>query len=119
MSPLWNNFLRSLLHFIVVRSDHNERLRRISFRSIFLILRWQKEEQGRHKKEEVSPLRLQEFSCLLSSVCLCNHLYKSSYRFRVEILGYTKRGYNLDNQVPDIRSVFQYACNVMIYSTMI
>jgi hypothetical protein len=119
MSPSWNNFLRSLLRFVVVRSDHNERLRRISFRSIFLILRWQKEEQGRHKKEEVSPLRLQEFSCLLPSVCLCNHLYKSSYRFGVEILGYTKRGYNLDNQVLDIRSVFQYACNVMIYSAMI
>ena len=24
MSPSWNNFLRSLLCFIVVRSDHNE-----------------------------------------------------------------------------------------------
>ena len=88
MSPSWNNFLRSLLHFVVVRSDHNEGLGKISFRSVFLILRWQKEE-GRHQKEEVSPLRLQEcwssfvghmFSGLLSSVYVCGHSYcKASY----------------------------------------
>jgi hypothetical protein len=47
VSPPWNNFLRSLLHFIVVRSSHDEGLGRIVFRSVFLILRWQKEE-GRH-----------------------------------------------------------------------
>jgi hypothetical protein len=44
---------------------------------------------------------------------------QSSYRFGVEILGYTKRGYNLDDQVLDIHSVFQCACNVMMYSAMI
>ena len=47
---------------------------------VFLFLRWQKEEDGRHKKEGVSPLRLQEcwppfsgllFSSLLLGVCLC------------------------------------------------
>ena len=38
VSSSWNNFLRSLLRFIVVRSDHNEGLGRISFRSVFLIL---------------------------------------------------------------------------------
>ena len=38
MSPSWNNFLRSLLRFVVVRFDHNKRLERISFRSVFLIL---------------------------------------------------------------------------------
>ena len=59
------------------------------------------------------------FSGLLPSVCLCGHLYESLYRFGVEILGYTKRGYNLDDQVLDIRSVFQCVCNVMMYSTMI
>jgi hypothetical protein len=55
--PPWNNFLRSLLRFIVVRSGHDEGSRRISFTSIFLILRWYKEEEeeeGRHHKEEVS-----------------------------------------------------------------
>ena len=41
--PPWNNFLRSLLYFIVVRSDHDEGLGRISSRSVFLVLRWQKE----------------------------------------------------------------------------
>ena len=39
MSPSWNNFLRSPLRFVVVRSNHDERLGRISFRSVFLILR--------------------------------------------------------------------------------
>ena len=50
VSPRWNNFLRSLLRFIVVRFGHDEGLGRISFRSVFLILRWHKEE-GRHQKE--------------------------------------------------------------------
>ena len=57
MSPPWNNFLRSVLRFVVVRSGHDEGLGRINFRSGFLIIRWQKEE-GRRKKEEVSQLRL-------------------------------------------------------------
>ena len=64
MSPSWKNFLRSFLRFAVVRSGHDEGLGRIIFISVFLILRWQKEEEeeeeGRHKKEEVSQLRLQE-----------------------------------------------------------
>ena len=47
---------------------------------VFLFLRWQKKEDERHKKEGVSPLRLQEcwppfsrllFSSLLLGVCLC------------------------------------------------
>ena len=111
MPPSWNNFLRSLLRFIVVRSDHNEGLGRIC-RSVFLFLRWQKEEDGRHKKEEVSPIRLQEcwppfvgllFSSLLTgvclctpSVCLCSLLYEVSYRSGVEFLDYTRL---LDDQV--------------------
>ncbi|KAG0523679.1 hypothetical protein BDA96_07G143900 [Sorghum bicolor] len=40
MSPSWNNFLQSLLRFIVVRSSHNEGLGRIIFRLVFLTLRW-------------------------------------------------------------------------------
>ena len=46
MSPPWNNFLQSLLRFIVVRSSHNEGLGRIIFRLVILTLRWQKEEEG-------------------------------------------------------------------------
>ena len=110
-------------------SGHNKRLGRKSFKFVFLILRWQKEE-GRHKKEEVSLLRLQEcwpsfvghlFSGhrLLPSICLCGHLYKSSYRFGVENLGYTRPGYNLDDQILDIHCVFQYACIMMMYSATI
>ena len=60
MSPAWNNFLLSLLRFVVVRSSHDKGLGRISFGLVFLILRWQKEE-GRHQKEEISQLRLHEY----------------------------------------------------------
>jgi hypothetical protein len=49
ISPPWNNFLRSLLRFAVVRFGHDEGIGRIIFRSVFLTLRWQKEE-GRHQK---------------------------------------------------------------------
>ena len=49
VSPAWNNFLRSLLRFIVVRSGHNEGLGRISFKSVFLILHF---FTGRKKKKE-------------------------------------------------------------------
>jgi hypothetical protein len=60
----WNIFFLSLLHFVVVRCDHDEGLVvRISpplkpingigelgrFRSIFLILRWQKKDTGKKK----------------------------------------------------------------------
>ena len=48
MSPPWNNFLWSVLRFVVVRSGHDEGIGRISFTSVFLIFRWQNE--GRHKK---------------------------------------------------------------------
>jgi hypothetical protein len=99
VSPLWNNFLRSLLRFIVVRFGHDEGPGRISFRSVFLsfksvflILRWQRE--GRYQKE-VSQLCLHEcwssfighlFSGLLTNVCLYGHPYcKASYRFGFDI----------------------------------
>ena len=62
----WNNFLRPLLRFVVVRSNHGERLVRISLSlelmsfslgsdilgSVSLLHRWQKEEEERRKKEE-------------------------------------------------------------------
>ncbi|KAG0514488.1 hypothetical protein BDA96_10G196100 [Sorghum bicolor] len=88
MSPPWNNFLQSLLHFIVVRSSHNEGLGRIIFRLVILSLRWQKEEEGRHQKEEVPQFRLLKcspsfvgylFSGHLLSVCLCGHLYCKAF----------------------------------------
>jgi hypothetical protein len=54
MLPLWNKFLRSLLHFVVVRSDLvriNLPLKPVSIgfelgrlKLVFLLLRWQKEE---------------------------------------------------------------------------
>jgi hypothetical protein len=127
VSPPWNNFLQSLLRFIVVRSSHDEGLGTISFRLVFLILRWQKE--GRYQKEEVSQLCMHEcwppfvglFSGLLPSVCLCGHLYcKASYRFGFEIWSYSQRGYSFDeNQFLDICSVIQSACNVLIYPAII
>ena len=55
----WNNFLRPLLRFVVVRSNHGERLVRISLspklmsislgsdrlKSVSFLHRWQKEEE--------------------------------------------------------------------------
>jgi hypothetical protein len=102
MSPPWNNFLRFLLRFVVVRFDHDEGLERIIFRSVFLTLRWQKEEEGRHQKEEVHQFRLQKywpsfvghlFSGHLPSVCLCGHLYcKASNMLGFELC-YSQREY--------------------------
>jgi hypothetical protein len=56
--PPWNNFLRSLFRFIVVKSGHDEGLGRISFRSVFLVFQWQKEEEERHQKKEDHQFRL-------------------------------------------------------------
>jgi hypothetical protein len=58
MLPPWYNFLRSLLRFVVVRSGHDKELGRIIFRSVFITLWWQKQEEGRHRKEEVPQFRL-------------------------------------------------------------
>jgi hypothetical protein len=49
MSPPWNNFLRSLLRFVVVRFGHDEGLGRIIFRSVFGD-RKKKKEDIRKKK---------------------------------------------------------------------
>jgi hypothetical protein len=46
------NFLRSFFRFIVVRSDHDEGLEIISFRSVFLILRWEKEEEEKNIRKK-------------------------------------------------------------------
>jgi hypothetical protein len=58
MSSPWNNFFRSLLRFVVVRSSHDEELGRIIFRSVFLTLRWHRQEEERHQKEEFPQFRL-------------------------------------------------------------
>jgi hypothetical protein len=126
MSLPWNNFFRSLLRFVVVRSGHDEGLGIISFISVFLILRWQKEE-GRHQKEEVSQFHLQEcwpsfighlFSSFVLSVCLCSHPYEA-YKFGFEIWNYSQCECNLDeNQFLDICYVFQSALNVLIYPVL-
>ena len=52
VSPPWNNFLRSLLRFVVVRSGHNEGPGRISFKSVFLNLRWLKEKKEDTRKKK-------------------------------------------------------------------
>jgi hypothetical protein len=60
------------------------------------------------------------FSGLLPSVCLCGHPYRASYKLGFEILSYSHRGYNLDeNMFLDICSVFQSACNVLMYLAII
>jgi hypothetical protein len=114
MSPPWNNFLRSLLCFVVVRSGHDEELGKIIFRSVFLTLRWQKEEEGRHWKEEVPQFRLQErwpsfvghlFLGLLPSVCLYGHLYCKVFNRLGFELCYSQRGYYF---------VIHSACNVLM-----
>jgi hypothetical protein len=119
MSLPWNNFLRSLLRFVVVRSDHDEGLGRIIFRSVFLTLRWQKQEEGGHQKGEVPQFRLQEcwpsfvrhlFSGHLPSVCLYGHPYcKASNRLGFELC-YSQRWYYF---------VIQSACDVLIYPAII
>jgi hypothetical protein len=119
MSLPWNNFLRSLLHFIVVRSDHDEGLERIIFKSVFLTLRWQKQEEEGQQKEEVSQFCLQKywlsivgylFSGHLPSVCMYGHLYcKASNRLDFELC-YSQRWYYF---------VIQSACDVLMYPAII
>ena len=76
VSPPWNNFLRSLLRFIVVRSGHDEGPGKIRFRLVFLILRWQKEEVSQLHLHECWPSFVWHlFSGLLPSVCLYGHPY--------------------------------------------
>ena len=70
----------------MVRSDHDEGLVKISLRSAFHILRWQKEEEERHKKEEVSQLRLLE--CWPSFV---GHLFLAICRVFIYAVIHTKR----------------------------
>ncbi|KAG2606850.1 hypothetical protein PVAP13_4NG164332 [Panicum virgatum] len=98
---LWNNFLQSLLRFVVVRSNHGEGFVRISLSfelmsislgsdrlgSVSLLHRWQKEEEERCKKEEEEDCACSNlqgcwslffgrlFSACLLSLCLCGLLF--------------------------------------------
>ena len=114
----WNNFLRPLLRFAVVRSNHGEGLVRISLSSklmsisfgsdrlgsVSLLHRLQKEEEERHKKEEEDCARsnLQGcwslffgrlFSASLLSICLCGLLFDFLRRFGIENWSYLVREY--------------------------
>nr|TKW40878.1 hypothetical protein SEVIR_1G275400v2 [Setaria viridis] len=74
----WNNFLRPLLRFVMVRSNHDERLVRI-----ILLLELMLISLG--------------LACLLS-VCLCDLLYESLYRVETEIWNCMTREYNEDEE---------------------
>ncbi|KAG2635770.1 hypothetical protein PVAP13_2NG378100 [Panicum virgatum] len=116
----WNNFLRPLLRFAVVRSNHGEGLVRISLSSKLMpIGLGSKEEEERRKKEEEDCARsnLQGcwspfFGCLFSacllSVCLCGLLFDFLHMFGIEIWSYLVREY--------FESV---ACILMMYSVLI
>ena len=129
----WNNFLWPLLRFVVVRSNHGEKLVRVSLSpelmsislgldklgSVFLLHRWQKEEEERRKKEEEdcarsnlqgcwSPFFVRLFSACLLSVCLCGLLFDFLHRFGIEIWSCLVREY--------FESV---ACILMMYSALI
>ena len=133
MSSLWNNFLRPLLCFIVVRSNHGEGFVRISLSpelmsislgsdrltSVSLLHRWQKDEEERRKKKEEDCARsnLQGcwssffghlFSACLLSVCLCDLLFDFLHRFGIEVWNYLVCEY--------FESV---VCILMMYSALI
>ena len=96
------------------------------FRSVFLILRLQKEDM---KQEFYAQLRQQEwwppfvghlFSDLLLSVCLYDHPYESACMFDSEIWSYTRHEYNVDEeQFLDLRIIFQSACNMYLKKEII
>ena len=129
----WNNFLRPLLRFAVVRSNHGEGLVRISLSSklmsislgsdrlgsVSLLHRWQKEEEERRKKEEEncnrsslrrcwSPFFGRFFSVCLLSICLCDLLLNFLHKFEIEIWSSLVREY--------FESTLY---NLMMYSTLI
>ncbi|RCV43289.1 hypothetical protein SETIT_9G282500v2 [Setaria italica] len=106
MLPSWNNFLQVLLHLVLVRSNHDERLVRIIL-LLELIGRKRKKKNARRKKEDFAWSSLQGcwssffgrlFSACLLSVCLCGLLDESLYRFEIEIWSCMMREYNEDEK---------------------
>ncbi|KAG0530994.1 hypothetical protein BDA96_05G235700 [Sorghum bicolor] len=61
VSPPWSNFLGRSLPRFNIRFCHDEGLERISFRSLFLILQWQKEKEERHQKRRSFTTPLHEY----------------------------------------------------------
>jgi hypothetical protein len=116
----WNNFLWSILRLVVVRFGRDERLERISFRSVFLILRWQRKEKRKTQERRsflttpVGTLVVIRWASILRPFAECLPV-RSSIRSVVhvwfEIWSYWQRECNLnENQFLDICSVFQSAC---------
>jgi hypothetical protein len=80
MLLLWNKFLRSLIYFVVVRSDHNKRLVRINLplkpisigfdlgrlRLVFLLLWWQKEDPT---KKKITNFAYRNVGCCSLGIC--------------------------------------------------
>nr|TKW17910.1 hypothetical protein SEVIR_5G399800v2 [Setaria viridis] len=105
MLSSWNNFLQSLLHFVVVRSNHDESLVRIILPLELMLISLGLEEEERYKKEEEdfarsnlhgcwSPFFERFFSVCLLSVCMCGLLYESFCKFEIEIWNYMTHEYN-------------------------
>nr|TKV94308.1 hypothetical protein SEVIR_9G285400v2 [Setaria viridis] len=105
MLPSWNNFLQVLLHLVLVRSNHDERLVRIIL-LLELIGRKRKKKNARRKKKILlgpayrcwSSFFGRLFSACLLSVCLCGLLDESLYRFEIEIWSCMMREYNEDEK---------------------
>ncbi|KAF8783821.1 hypothetical protein HU200_000261 [Digitaria exilis] len=113
----WNNFLWPLLHFVVVRSNHGERLVRINKEEEERCKKKEEEERCKTKEEDCARSNLQGcwspffgrlFSACLLSVCLCGLLFDFLHRFEIEFLSCLEREY--------CESV---VCNLMMYSALI
>jgi hypothetical protein len=61
--------LQSCLCFIVIRFGYDEGLRRLNFISVFLILRWQKEEGRQRKKKFLNSSFTKVGCCSLDTYC--------------------------------------------------
>ncbi|RCV45773.1 hypothetical protein SETIT_9G480000v2 [Setaria italica] len=134
MLPSWNNFLQPLLHFVVVRSNHDERLVRIILPIELMLISLEEEERRKKEEEDFARSSLQGcwsslFGCLFSacllSVCLCGLLYESLYRFEIEIWSCMTREYNENEKQYLIVLKCNFicfesvVCDMMMYSALI
>ncbi|KAF8712945.1 hypothetical protein HU200_028731 [Digitaria exilis] len=91
MLPPWNNFLRSLFYFVVVRSYHDEGLVRINLPMELITFGFEEEKERQKKEEDLGQLHLatvlwaRVLSHCLLSVCLYSQPYEPSYKFGIEI----------------------------------
>ncbi|RCV12314.1 hypothetical protein SETIT_2G259200v2 [Setaria italica] len=113
MLPSWHNFLQPLLHFVMVRSNHDERLVRIILPLELMLISLglgkfgSEEERCRKEEEDFAQSRLQGcwssfigrlFTACLLSVYLCGLLYEFLYKFETEIWSCMTREYNEDEE---------------------